>query len=127
MSHIHAIVWLDHLNATVIGFSLAKRDVIEIHSQSPQRQIHRKSGIPGSGHAADDRDFFADVVAALRDMREVLITGPGTAKVAFEKYVQQRHPDVARADRRRRDARPSERRRVAGLRVKYFKRVDQLG
>ena len=48
MSHIHAIVWLDHLEATVIGFSLGRSEVVEIHSQSPHRQIHRKSGIPGS-------------------------------------------------------------------------------
>ena len=127
MSHIHAIVWLDHLEATVIGFSLGRSEVVEIHSQSPHRQIHRKSGIPGSGHAADDLDFFADVVAALRDMREVLITGPGTAKVAFEKYVQDRHPDVAQRivgvetlDH------PSDGELVAYAR-KYFKRVDQLG
>ena len=38
----------------------------------------------GFGHAADDLDFFADLVAALRDMGEGLITGPGIAKVAFE-------------------------------------------
>ena len=127
MSHIHAIVWLDHLEATVIGFSLGRSDVIEIHSQSPHRQIHRKSGIPGSGHAADDLDFFAEVVAALRHMREVLITGPGTAKVAFEKYVRDRHPEVAQRivgvetlDH------PSDGELVAYAR-KYFKRVDQLG
>ena len=127
MSHIHAIVWLDHMDATVIGFSLGKSEVTEIHSQSPHRQIHRKSGIPGSGHAADDLDFFAEVVEGVRDMREVLIAGPGTAKVAFEKYVQGRHPDLAQ--------------RIVGVETldhpsdgellayerKYFKRVDQLG
>ena len=127
MSHVHAIVWLDHQDATVIGFSLDKSEVIEIHGQSPHLRIHRKSGIPGSGHAADDLDLFADVVGALGDMREVLITGPGTAKVAFEKYVRDRHPDVAQRivgvetlDH------PSDGELLAYAR-KYFKRVDQLG
>ena len=119
MSHIHAIVWLDHMDATVIGFSLGKSEVTEIHSQSPHRQIHRKSGIPGSGHAADDLDFFAEVVEGVRDMREVLIAGPGT--------VQGRHPDLAQRivgvetlDH------PSDGELLAYAR-KYFKRVDQLG
>jgi stalled ribosome rescue protein Dom34 len=127
MSHIHAIVWLDHLNARVIGFSLGKSEVIEVHSQSPHRQIHRKSGIPGSGHAADDLDFFDEVAEAVHDVRELLITGPGTAKVAFEKYIRDRHPDVAQRivgvetlDH------PSDGELLAYAR-KYFKRFDQLG
>ena len=28
MSQIHAIVWLDHLNATVIGLSLGKSELL---------------------------------------------------------------------------------------------------
>jgi hypothetical protein len=127
MPYIHAIVWLDHLNARVIGFSPGKREAIEIHGRSPRRQIHRKSGIPGSGHAADDLDLFDDVAEALHDMREVLITGPGTAKVAFERYIQNKHPDVAKRivgvetmDH------PSDGELLAYAR-KYFKRVDQLG
>jgi hypothetical protein len=127
MPYIHAIVWLDHLNARVIGFSPGKRGAIEIHGRSPRRQIHRKSGIPGSGHAADDLDLFDDVAEALHDMREVLITGPGTAKVAFERYIQNKHPDVAKRivgvetmDH------PSDGELLAYAR-KYFKRVDQLG
>ena len=127
MSQVQAIVWLDHREARVVGFSVGKSQAVEIHSQSPERRLHRKSGVPGSGHAADDHRFFDEIGEALTDGREVLITGPGTAKTAFERYVQERHPGVARRvvgvetlDH------PSEGELLAYAR-KYFKRVDQLG
>ena len=127
MSYIHAIVWLDHLSARIIAFSDGEGETIPVESQSTQRQLHRKSGKPGSGHAPDDAVFFHDIAAALGGVREVLITGPGTAKVAFKKYVDQRHHDLAR--------------RIVGVETidhpsdgelnayarKYFHRVDQLG
>jgi stalled ribosome rescue protein Dom34 len=127
MSYVHAIVWLDHLNARVIGFSADEVETNVVHSQTTQRQLHRKSGKPGSGHAADDLAFFEEVVDALADHREILVTGPGTAKVAFNRHVADRHPDLAK--------------RIVGVETtdhpnngellayarKYFKGVDQLG
>ncbi len=126
MAHVHAIVWLDHLSARVIAFSDGPGETIPIESESDHRQLHRKSGKPGSGHASDDVVFFNDVAAAIADVREILITGPGTAKTAFKRYLAQRHHDIER--------------RIVGLETmdhpsdselltygrKYFRRVDQL-
>jgi stalled ribosome rescue protein Dom34 len=127
MSHVHAIVWLDHLNARIIEFSEGDGETIPIESASNHRQLHRKSGKPGSGHAPDDLAFFNDIAAAVSDVREILITGPGTAKVAFKRYVDDRHHDLTR--------------RIVGVETvdhpsdgellaygrRYFRRVDQLG
>lgn len=127
MSYGHAIVWLDHLHATVIGFSRDHSETIELVSLSPNRQIHRKSGIPGSGHAPDDVELFGQVASALDDTREILITGPGTAKVAFTRYIDQRHPALAkRIVGTETLDHPSDGELLAYAR-KYFKRVDQLG
>lgn len=127
MTHVHAIVWLDHLSARIIAFSDGDGETIPVESRSTQRHLHRKSGKPGSGHAPDDAAFFHDIATALEDVREVLIAGPGTAKIAFRKYVDQRHHDLAR--------------RIVGVQTidhpsdgeltayarQYFRRVDQLG
>jgi len=127
MSYVHAIVWLDHLSARIIAFSDGEGETIPIESQTTNRQLHRKSGKPGSGHAPDDVALFSDIVAAVADVREVLITGPGTAKVAFRRYVENRHHDLAQ--------------RIVGVETidhpsdgelaaygrRYFRRVDQLG
>src|SRR4029079_628539 len=95
MSYVHAIVWLDHLNARIFAFSDGDGETIPIESQSEQRQLHRKSGKPGSAHAPDEVALFGEIVAAVADVREILITGPGTAKLAFRRYVEQRNNELA--------------------------------
>ena len=96
MTDTHAVVWLDHRDARIITFSRDHRETVEVHSDTEERRIHRKGGVVGSGHLADDHAFFDDVVAQVGNIREVLITGPGTAKTAFSTYVRSHHPDLAR-------------------------------
>ena len=126
MSYQHAVVWLDHLRAVVIDFSIDKEHVHVVASDTEQRQVHRKSGLPGSGKAAEDHVFFDHVVAAIGDAREVLILGPGTAKQSFKKDLDKRHPRVAAlvvgvesADH------PTVDEQLAFAR-KYFRKVDNL-
>ncbi|HQZ32826.1 MAG TPA: hypothetical protein PK020_00305 [Ilumatobacteraceae bacterium] len=95
MTQAHAIVWLDHVEARIASFSIGKDELLEIHSQSPNRQIHRKAGSLSSGHAADDHHFFDEIVAGLHGIPEVLIAGPGNAKTAFETYIKKRHVELA--------------------------------
>jgi len=95
MSQMHAIVWLDHREARIVGFSIGKSEVIDVHSHSPERRIHHKAGSIGSGHVADDHQFFDEIVEQLASTHRVLIAGPGNAKTAFETYVQERHVDLA--------------------------------
>lgn len=96
MSHVHAIVWLDHREARIISFSLGASSEIELHAQSDERRIHHKAGSIGSGHAPDDHHFFDEIAESLVGIHEVLIAGPGNAKTAFETYVGERHADLAR-------------------------------
>jgi len=96
MTQAHAILWMDHLEARLASFSIGKADLVEVHSQSPNRNIHQKARSIGSGHAPDDHDFFDEIAAALVDAAEVLIVGPGNAKTAFETYIAERHVDLAR-------------------------------
>lgn len=126
MSYQHAVVWLDHLRAVVIDFSIDKDHVHLVPSHTDQRQLHRKSGDGGPGKAADDHVFFDDIVAAIGDAKEVLLVGPGTAKTAFRHDLDKRHPAVAKL--------------VVGIETvdhpqvddllvyarKYFRRVDNL-
>jgi stalled ribosome rescue protein Dom34 len=96
VGNVHAIVWLDHREARIASFSFDKSRVFEVHSHSPERQIHRKAREIGSGKAADDHDFFDEIAESLADVREVLIAGPGNAKSAFETYITNRHAELAK-------------------------------
>ncbi len=91
----HAVVWLDHVAATVIKFSERRSVVASTASRHPKRKLHRKAGIRGSGHLPADVELFEQIVAAIGATPEVLVTGPGLAKAAFERHVGERHPDLA--------------------------------
>jgi stalled ribosome rescue protein Dom34 len=126
MSHIHAVVWLDHREAKVVDFSIDDKHVVNVHHRGGHRQVHHKAGSTGSGHSADDGHFFDAIVTALDDAQEVLVTGPGNAKVGFREYVTKRHAAVAKRivgvetlDH------PTEGELLAFAR-KYFKRVDNM-
>ena len=131
-SYQHAVVWLDHLRAVVIDFSVDKNHVHLVASDTEQRQVHRKAGPMDSGKANDgfkapeDREFFDGIVEAIGDAREVLIVGPGQAKHAFRKELDKRHPKIAElvvsvqtVDHPRIDE-------LLDYARRYFKRVDSL-
>lgn len=126
MSHIHAVVWLDHREAKVIDFTVDDKHVVNVHHKGGHRQVHHRAGATGSGHSADDGHFFDSIVAALGDAREILVTGPGTAKAGFREHVGRAHAGVARrivgienADH------PTDGELLAFAR-RYFKRVDTM-
>jgi stalled ribosome rescue protein Dom34 len=126
MTHIHAVVWLDHREAKVADFNFDEKHVVNVHHRGGHRQVHHRAGATGSGHAPDDHHFFDAIVEALGDAKEVLVTGPGNAKVAFRQHLDRRHPGVAK--------------RVVGIETldhptecellgfarKYFKRIDAM-
>ncbi|MCB1000858.1 MAG: hypothetical protein KDB40_16300 [Acidimicrobiales bacterium] len=95
MPYPHVIVWMDHQKATVIDFTIDDRHVHHLASETP-RQLHRKSGPMGTGRAPDDHRFFDEVAEVIAGSAEILVTGPGTAKVAFLSDLEKRHPAVAK-------------------------------
>lgn len=126
MSYQHAVLWIDHVHARVIDFSVDDRHVTAVERDTEQRQVHRRSGTPGSGKQPVDHVFFDDVATALGDAREILIVGPGGAKQELMHDLQARHAGVAKrvvavetADH------PSDGELLAFAR-KYFKKVDAL-
>lgn len=126
MSFQHAIVWLDHHEARVIDFAVDEHRTVTVHEENGPRQLHRKASVIGTGKAPSPKQYFEDVVSAIGDAREVLITGPGTAKNEFQRMLGNRHADLAK--------------RVVGLETmdhpsdsellaygrRYFKGVDAL-
>ena len=96
MSHNHAVVWLDHREARVIDFSVDAVHKATVRSHAADRQIHHRSGSVSGTHAPDDLRFFDDICAAIGDAKEVLVVGPGQAKLGFRHHLDDRHKDLAR-------------------------------
>jgi stalled ribosome rescue protein Dom34 len=93
--HFHAVVSIDHAEATI--FEFAENDVSEHRIKATDRQgnIHHKAGSVGSGHAHDSKSYLATVVNALKPSHEILIVGHGTAKDELASFIRDHAPLLA--------------------------------
>ena len=60
-----------------------------MHPHLPTKHLHHKANTIGSGHAAPDMAFLAEVTSAVSDAGEILIIGPASAKTEFAKYLRE--------------------------------------
>jgi len=95
MSFNHAVVWLDHAEAHVMGFNAEEVEAKQIHAKSSHKKLHHKSGAPGSGHETEDQSYYHEVAQALGGAGEILIVGPSNAKLFLLKHLQKHDPAVA--------------------------------
>ncbi len=95
MDHFHAVVSIDHAEATI--FEFAPGDVTEHRVKATDRQgnIHHKAGSVGSGHSHDSKSYLTAVVAALKPSHEILIVGHGTAKSELASFIRDHAPLLA--------------------------------
>jgi stalled ribosome rescue protein Dom34 len=126
MSYQHAVVWMDHLRAVVIDFSIDKENVHLVESPTEHRQIHRKAKSIGSGKAEEDHDYFDEIVASIGDAREVLIVGPGVTKTTFAKDLEHRHPAVSKLVVAVEKADHPQVPELLAYARKYFRKIDNL-
>ncbi|MBR0950850.1 translational machinery protein [Bradyrhizobium canariense] len=94
-SHFHAVVWIDHSQARIFHLGLSGSDEITLHPQLATRHLHHKANAIGSGHAAPDKAFFAEVTKALADAGEILIIGPASAKTELAAHIRAHAPEIA--------------------------------
>lgn len=80
MSTFHAVVWLDHQEAHLAFFD---RDHVA------SQRIHSKSHHKHQGKTRDMNAFFADIAKAVKECREVLLTGPGLMRQQFKDWSAQ--------------------------------------
>ena len=95
MTFNHAVIWIDHHEAHVIHFNAIDSTVEKIKSSSKQSHLHHHRGTLGSGKAATPQSFLHEVVESFSDAKEVLVVGPGSAKLELIKHVHQHDPKVS--------------------------------
>ncbi len=90
MTHHHAVVWLDHAEARVFQFNRDEAEKLVVHGH--KHHLHHKAGAIGSGRDAADTGFFDAIAATLETCGEVLLLGPGAAKLEFIRYTHRTKP-----------------------------------
>jgi stalled ribosome rescue protein Dom34 len=92
--HYHAVIWIDHHEARVFQFSATDVERLVLHPDHPTRHIRHKASPLGSGNATEDRNFLQAIVGSITDAGAVLNTGPGNAKNALVKHIEQHAPKL---------------------------------
>jgi stalled ribosome rescue protein Dom34 len=86
MTSLHAAVWIDHNEAKIFHVDAETLDADVIR---PRRHLSRHpTQTAERNHPADEQHFFHEVAAAVESAREILVVGPGKAKLEFIKHVQ---------------------------------------
>lgn len=78
MTPFHAAVWIDHNQAKVFHVDEHRFDESLIHA--PNKHVHRDP--------AAAEHFYHHVAEELRAAGEILIVGPGSAKLGLLKHIQ---------------------------------------
>lgn len=115
MSTFHALVWIDHHEAQVLMFDKDHVEASRVRSRS-----HHKHQGKDAVHAR----FFPDVAAAVSGAHEVLLTGPGSAREEFGKWLEG-HPGKVPVVGSVASDHPSEGQLVA-LARQYFLKYDRM-
>lgn len=76
------------------SFNVSDVDRLVLHPNNPTRHIHQKANSVGSGHAAEDHNFFQRVAERIIDAGTVLITGPANAKTELVKHIELHVPSL---------------------------------
>lgn len=91
----HAVVWIDHHEARIWEFDRTTQEQRHVRSHL-QSQVHHKSGEIGAGKARADKSYLQKVAETVADATEILIVGPGSAKLEFVRYLHSHAPDMER-------------------------------
>ncbi len=86
----YVAVWLDHKEARI--FSLNADGADEAKVLAPLHNVHHKhprGQDGGKEHPNDAKQFFADVCRNLTTAEEILVVGPGSAKLELIRYLHQ--------------------------------------
>ena len=87
-------LWIDHREAVVVTVSKAGEEIKRIHSDTEKQSRFSANAPEGLPEDRRDRRFgehlhqyYAEIIAAIRDADSILIFGPGEAKGELEKQL----------------------------------------
>lgn len=94
MKHYHAAIWIDHAEAQIFSLNWDESEEWTIRPHDRHVHLHHKANSIGAGKAPEDQHYFHSVVEAVKDAGEILVTGPGTAKLELLRHLHKHDPEV---------------------------------
>jgi ADP-heptose:LPS heptosyltransferase len=93
-AHYHAVVWIDHHQARVLHFNPEEAEERTVHPPHQPRHLHAKAGSASGTHLRGEDSYYREVAEALASAKEVLITGPSSAKRELLEYLKKHRPQL---------------------------------
>ncbi len=120
---LHAAVWLDHHEAKIFHLVGTEFDEKTIHGP-PKHHVHHSARKGQESHAI--QEFFEAIAKSLEDAEEILVAGPGPAKLELIRHFHKNAPKLeARVVGVETAGHPSDGQFVDHLR-RYFKAKDRM-
>ena len=123
MSANHVAIWIDHREAHVLFFDASLNQFINSEGAA---HLHHKANTIGSGNAPEEHAFFHKVIQAVKDVYEILIVGPGSAKNELQKHAVAHDPAIAKKIVGVETVDHPTDGQVLNFAKKYFQKIDQL-
>ena len=95
MSLNHAVIWIDHKEAHIMFLSQDASEAEIIKTKSTHSHLHHKANEVGSGRVSLDVKYLHSVMQAVKESKEILILGPGSAKLELIKNAHQHDQQIA--------------------------------
>ena len=92
--HFHAVIWIDHHIAKIFQFNATEAELQTLRPENASMHVHHKTNTVGSGHETLSQAFLHEIAAAVADVGEVLIIGPGNAKAELVTHITQHDPKL---------------------------------
>ena len=124
MSANHVAIWIDHREAHVLYFDPSLNQMIK--ADGAHSHLHHKANEIGSGNSPDEHAFFHRVIQAVKDVHEILILGPGSAKNELHKHAVAHDPAIAKKIIGVETVDHPTDGQVLNFAKKYFQKIDQL-
>ena len=126
MPHYHAVAWLDHAEAHVMHFTPEDVEKFSAHASDRHPHLHHKRGSITGRHEIGDKQFFDQIAKLLEGAGEILVVGPGSAKLELVRHLDKHHHGLgAKVVGVETVDHPSDGQLVAHAR-KYFKAEDRM-
>ncbi len=84
------VIWMDYREAKVFKLvpQEAEKTRLKMHGHQHVKHPHGKQE---THHHPEADKFFGEVAGAVKDASELLVMGPGEAKVLFRSYLEKHH------------------------------------
>ena len=93
--HFHAVVWIDHRNAHVLGFGEGEPTRQLIRATGPSISITRRARSVAA-IVTTRQPISPPSLRRLNDYREILVVGPAETRTEFHTYLAGHSPAIAK-------------------------------